>query len=168
MKNSNGNNTFDYDYLVIGGGSGGVSSAKRAAQLYGKNVAIVEGNRWGGTVRSVVYSTVLLDGVCENGFSCSLFCEWITTVHIGRLVRLVMYLMRFDGETLRFIKSWIDPSFILYHLLYSINVTHSLTQLASTSTNATVRQCGLCSEKNNVHGSNHVGSIESRCQNVCL
>jgi Pyruvate/2-oxoglutarate dehydrogenase complex, dihydrolipoamide dehydrogenase (E3) component, and related enzymes len=26
--------TFDYDLLVIGGGSGGIASAKRAASLY--------------------------------------------------------------------------------------------------------------------------------------
>ncbi len=45
--------SYDFDYLVIGGGSGGVSSAKRAAQLYGKKVAIVEGARWGGTCVNV-------------------------------------------------------------------------------------------------------------------
>lgn len=45
--------SYDFDYLVIGGGSGGVSSAKRAAQLYGKRVAIVEGARWGGTCVNV-------------------------------------------------------------------------------------------------------------------
>jgi choline dehydrogenase-like flavoprotein len=39
---------YDYDYLVVGGGSGGVSSAKRAAVNYGKKVAVVEGNAWGG------------------------------------------------------------------------------------------------------------------------
>eukprot|EP00977_Amphora_coffeiformis_P010395 scaffold2430_cov159-Amphora_coffeaeformis.AAC.7 len=44
---------YDYDYVVIGGGSGGVSSAKRAAQLYGQRVAIIEGNRWGGTCVNV-------------------------------------------------------------------------------------------------------------------
>jgi glutathione reductase (NADPH) len=46
---------FDYDYLVIGGGSGGVSSAKRAAQLYGKKVCIVEAtaSAWGGTCVNV-------------------------------------------------------------------------------------------------------------------
>ena len=32
---------MDYDYLVIGGGSGGVSSARRAAE-YGAKVLVVE------------------------------------------------------------------------------------------------------------------------------
>jgi len=45
--------SFEYDYIVIGGGSGSVSSAKRAAQLYNKKVAIIEGNRWGGTCVNV-------------------------------------------------------------------------------------------------------------------
>jgi len=31
--------TYDYDYLVIGGGSGGIASAKRAASLYNAKVA---------------------------------------------------------------------------------------------------------------------------------
>ena len=44
---------YDYDYLVIGGGSGGVSSAKRAATLYQKKVAIVEAQAWGGTCVNV-------------------------------------------------------------------------------------------------------------------
>ena len=34
-----------YDYVVIGGGSGGISSAKRAAQLYNKKVLIVDKSR---------------------------------------------------------------------------------------------------------------------------
>lgn len=41
-----GENAFDY--LVIGAGSGGISSAKRAA-TYGAKVAVVEKARWGGT-----------------------------------------------------------------------------------------------------------------------
>ena len=45
--------SYDYDYVVIGGGSGGVSSAKRAATLYGKKVAVIESNRWGGTCVNV-------------------------------------------------------------------------------------------------------------------
>ncbi|HEX3597099.1 MAG TPA: glutathione-disulfide reductase [Polyangiaceae bacterium] len=41
-----------FDYLVLGGGSGGVASARRAA-LHGKRVAIVESGRYGGTCVNV-------------------------------------------------------------------------------------------------------------------
>ena len=41
-------NTYDYDLFVIGGGSGGVRSARVAASL-GKKVAIAEEFRFGGT-----------------------------------------------------------------------------------------------------------------------
>ncbi|KAJ3158731.1 Glutathione reductase [Geranomyces michiganensis] len=41
-----------YDYLVIGAGSGGVASARRAAS-YGAKVAIVESGRFGGTCVNV-------------------------------------------------------------------------------------------------------------------
>ncbi len=37
-----------FDYLVIGGGSGGLGSARRAAAL-GKSVAIIEHGKLGGT-----------------------------------------------------------------------------------------------------------------------
>ena len=40
--------TFDYDLFVIGGGSGGVRSARLAASM-GKKVAIAEEFRFGGT-----------------------------------------------------------------------------------------------------------------------
>jgi len=40
------------DYLVIGGGSGGLASAQRAAE-YGANVAVVEGGPLGGTCVNV-------------------------------------------------------------------------------------------------------------------
>mmetsp|Transcript_5301 Transcript_5301/g.12645 ORF Transcript_5301/g.12645 Transcript_5301/m.12645 type:complete len:496 (+) Transcript_5301:149-1636(+) len=43
---------FDYDYLVIGGGSGGIASAKRAAS-YGKKVGVIEKARLGGTCVNV-------------------------------------------------------------------------------------------------------------------
>lgn len=47
-------NSYDYDYLVIGGGSGGVSSARRAADLHRvKRVAVVEASAWGGTCVNV-------------------------------------------------------------------------------------------------------------------
>lgn len=41
-------NLFDYDFIVIGAGSGGVRAARTAARL-GAQVAIVEGDRYGGT-----------------------------------------------------------------------------------------------------------------------
>nr|WP_246716164.1 glutathione-disulfide reductase [Aurantimonas sp. DM33-3] len=41
-------NSYDYDLFVIGGGSGGVRAARRAAML-GKRVAIAEEYRFGGT-----------------------------------------------------------------------------------------------------------------------
>jgi glutathione reductase (NADPH) len=41
-----------FDYLVLGGGSGGVASARRAAS-YGKKVALIESGRLGGTCVNV-------------------------------------------------------------------------------------------------------------------
>jgi len=37
-----------FDYLVIGGGSGGLASARRASS-YGASVALIESGRLGGT-----------------------------------------------------------------------------------------------------------------------
>lgn len=44
--------TFDYDYLVIGGGSGGIASANRAA-MHGAKVALIEEHYLGGTCVNV-------------------------------------------------------------------------------------------------------------------
>ncbi|KAL4220178.1 hypothetical protein ACF0H5_020586 [Mactra antiquata] len=41
-----------FDYLVIGGGSGGLASARRAAE-FGVNAAVIEEARWGGTCVNV-------------------------------------------------------------------------------------------------------------------
>lgn len=41
------------DYLVIGGGSGGLASARMASSKYGVKATIVEGNRLGGTCVNV-------------------------------------------------------------------------------------------------------------------
>ena len=48
----------EVDYLVIGGGSGGVASARRASQ-YGAKALVVENNRWGGTCVIVGYVPTL-------------------------------------------------------------------------------------------------------------
>lgn len=42
------NTEFDFDYICIGGGSGGIASANRAAR-YGQKVAIIEAKALGGT-----------------------------------------------------------------------------------------------------------------------
>lgn len=44
----------EYDYLVIGGGSGGVASARRARE-FGVSVALIEAGRLGGTCVCFVY-----------------------------------------------------------------------------------------------------------------
>ncbi|NRA63917.1 MAG: glutathione-disulfide reductase [Pseudobacteriovorax sp.] len=45
-------NAKTYDYIVIGGGSGGIASARRAAQ-YGAKVLLIEGGPLGGTCVNV-------------------------------------------------------------------------------------------------------------------
>lgn len=45
-------NTHQYDFIVIGGGSGGVAAARRAAS-YGARVALIENQRLGGTCVNV-------------------------------------------------------------------------------------------------------------------
>ena len=49
---SNQDNQYDYDYLAIGGGSGGIASANRAS-MYGQRCAIVEAKALGGTCVNV-------------------------------------------------------------------------------------------------------------------
>lgn len=44
--------TYDYDYLAIGGGSGGIGSVNRAA-IYGQKCAIIEAKELGGTCVNV-------------------------------------------------------------------------------------------------------------------
>ena len=47
--------TQQYDYIVLGGGSGGSGSARRAAGWYGAKTLIVESGRSGGTCVNVGY-----------------------------------------------------------------------------------------------------------------
>lgn len=55
------------DYLVIGGGSGGLASARRASSLYGAKVIAIEGKRLGGTCVNVglVCNEIAFLGVLE-------------------------------------------------------------------------------------------------------
>ena len=46
---------LSYDYIVLGGGSGGSGSARRAAGWYGKKTLIIESGRAGGTCVNVGY-----------------------------------------------------------------------------------------------------------------
>ena len=45
--------TRECDYLVIGGGSGGLASARRASGQWGAKTIAVESNRLGGTCVNV-------------------------------------------------------------------------------------------------------------------
>lgn len=51
-SSSNDDGEYDFDYFVVGAGSGGIASARRAA-TYGAKVAVVEGGRLGGTCVNV-------------------------------------------------------------------------------------------------------------------
>lgn len=42
-----------YDYAVIGGGSGGLGSARRASGVYGAKTVVIESKRIGGTCVNV-------------------------------------------------------------------------------------------------------------------
>jgi glutathione reductase (NADPH) len=48
------------DYLVIGGGSGGLASARRASGWYGAKTIVVESKRLGGTCVNVGYVSLRL------------------------------------------------------------------------------------------------------------
>jgi flavin-dependent dehydrogenase len=49
--------TKECDYLVIGGGSGGLASARRASGYYGAKTIAVESKRLGGTCVNVGYGS---------------------------------------------------------------------------------------------------------------
>jgi glutathione reductase (NADPH) len=52
MKKTLVSMSFDFDYIVLGGGSGGIASARRAAK-YGAKVALIEKDAYGGTCVNV-------------------------------------------------------------------------------------------------------------------
>lgn len=53
--------TKETDYLVLGGGSGGLGSARMASGKFGAKALIVENKRLGGTCVNVGYAPPLLD-----------------------------------------------------------------------------------------------------------
>ena len=73
-----GNQKYDYDFLVIGGGSGGMGASRRAAQ-YGKKVAVIEGSG-------------VLGGTCVNvGAYCAMSCA-------GRAMKLIQLMNRLRSQ----------------------------------------------------------------------
>lgn len=104
-------NVETYDYLVLGGGSGGVASARRAAQ-HGARVALVELGRLGGTCvnvgcvpKKITWNAAsLADAISDaagygfevsvNGFdwgalakSRSRYVEMLNGIYAGNLIR---------------------------------------------------------------------------------
>ena len=65
---------YDYDLLVLGAGSGGLAAAKNAAK-YGKRVAIIEGDKVGGTcvIRGCVPKKIMsYAGILSDAFTDSI------------------------------------------------------------------------------------------------
>ena len=67
---ASGDGEYDFDYLVIGAGSGGIASARRAA-TYGAKVGVVEKARLGGTCVNV--GCVPKKVMCKYGISFHTF-----------------------------------------------------------------------------------------------
>jgi hypothetical protein len=65
---------YDFDYLVIGAGSGGIASARRAA-TYGAKVAVVEKARLGGTCVNVGCVPKKVMCTCQNQY-CGFKLDW--------------------------------------------------------------------------------------------
>ena len=73
-----------FDYLVIGGGSGGIASARRAAE-FGVNVGLVESARLGGTCVSRSHWHWSTDQAPQN-VQCH--CDlWNQRSYIGSLMK---------------------------------------------------------------------------------
>ena len=64
--------TERYDFLVIGGGSGGIAAARRAAE-HGARTALIEAHRLGGTCVNVgcVPKKVVEHRACRRGHPSS-------------------------------------------------------------------------------------------------
>ena len=118
--------SYDFDLFVIGGGSGGIATARRAAE-YGAKVGLAEDDRLGGTCvnkgcvpkKLLVYASRFVDHFKEaEGYGWSPIqsqCDWkklITAVNqeVDRLNGV--YQRMLDGskvEVFREFASFIDP-----------------------------------------------------------
>ena len=86
--------TKHYDYIAIGGGSGGIASINRAAS-YGKKCAIIEAKHLGGTCVNVgcVPKKVMFYGTVFTHFIKLIECEcFFPDRHVGySLDRLISF-----------------------------------------------------------------------------
>jgi glutathione reductase (NADPH) len=118
--------SYDFDLFVIGGGSGGIATARRAAE-YGAKVGLAENDRLGGTCvnkgcvpkKLLVYASRFVDHFKEaEGYGWSPIqsqCDWKTLItavnqEVDRLNGV--YQRMLDGskvEVFREFASFIDP-----------------------------------------------------------
>jgi glutathione reductase (NADPH) len=56
----------EIDFLVIGGGSGGLASARAASGKFGVKSMVIEGQRLGGTCVNVGYVTLICPYYSRN------------------------------------------------------------------------------------------------------
>ena len=64
--------TKKFDLIVVGGGSGGLATARRAAE-FGVKAAVVEEARWGGTCVSETFAKCWTNSV--NGIQFTIHCS---------------------------------------------------------------------------------------------
>ena len=64
--------TKKFDLIVVGGGSGGLATARRAAE-FGVKAAVVEEARWGGTCVSETFAKCWTNSV--YGIQCMIHCS---------------------------------------------------------------------------------------------
>ena len=81
--NMNSDDNTHYDYLVIGGGSGGMASARRAA-THGVKVGIIERQALGGTCvnvgcvpKKVMYNTATVNEIINDVKYKNIKGEWL-------------------------------------------------------------------------------------------
>jgi len=78
---SAGDDEYDFDYLVIGAGSGGIASARRAA-TYGAKVGVIEKGRLGGTCVNVGCKCQRVFAWCQCLFRFSIqLCQFLTLLN---------------------------------------------------------------------------------------